>query len=176
MDTATKDSLPENLIDLTAKIVSAFVGSQNNTVSANDIPNIISSVHSALHSLGSPVAPQVRQEPAVSVRSSIKPDYIVCLEDGAKLKMLKRYIMTRFQMTPDQYRAKWGLSSDYPMTAPNYAEQRRSLAKKIGLGTIRSRGTEVASKPKVAKAPKTGAAPRRGRPKGSLNKPKLANA
>jgi predicted transcriptional regulator len=73
------------------------------------------------------------------VRSSVKPDYIVCLEDGKKLKMLKRHLMTHYQMTPDQYRHKWGLSSDYPMVAPNYAEQRRSLAKSIGLGTKRKR-------------------------------------
>ena len=79
--------------------------------------------------------PAARQEPAVSVRASIKPDFIVCLEDGKKLKMLKRHLMTHYQMTPDQYRAKWNLPADYPMVAPNYAEQRRSLAKKIGLGT-----------------------------------------
>ena len=78
-----------------------------------------------------------KQEPAVSIRSSIKPDYIVCLEDGKKLKMLKRHLMTHYQMTPEQYRAKWNLPADYPMVAPNYAEQRRSLAKKIGLGTKR---------------------------------------
>jgi predicted transcriptional regulator len=79
----------------------------------------------------------VKQEPAVSVRASIRPDYIVCLEDGKKLKMLKRHLMTHYQLTPDQYRAKWNLAADYPMVAPNYAEQRRSLAKKIGLGTKR---------------------------------------
>ena len=86
-------------------------------------------------------APAVKQEPAVSVRASIKPDYIVCLEDGKKLKMLKRHLMTHYQMTPDEYRQKWGLSADYPMVAPNYAEQRRALAKKIGLGTKRRRTT-----------------------------------
>ena len=78
-------------------------------------------------------------EPAVSVRSSIKPDYVVCLEDGKKLKMLKRHLMTHYNLTPDQYRQKWGLNADYPMVAPNYAEQRRALAKKIGLGTKRKR-------------------------------------
>ena len=86
----------------------------------------------------------VQLEPAVSVRSSIKPDYIVCLEDGKKLKMLKRHLMTHYQMTPDEYRQKWGLNGDYPMVAPNYAEQRRTLAKKIGLGTKRRRSGRAA--------------------------------
>ena len=97
-------------------------------------------------------APVEKQEPAVSVRSSIKPDYLVCLEDGKKMKMLKRYLMTHYQMTPDQYRAKWSLPADYPMVAPNYAEQRRTLAKKIGLGTKR-KGTGAAPE---AAAPKRG--------------------
>jgi predicted transcriptional regulator len=97
-------------------------------------------VHAALSGLATPAAaPEVKPEPAVSVRSSIKPDYIICLEDGKKLKMLKRHLMTHYQMTPEDYRAKWGLPADYPMVAPNYAEQRRSLAKKIGLGTKRRR-------------------------------------
>ncbi|WP_430983598.1 MucR family transcriptional regulator, partial [Escherichia coli] len=90
-------------------------------------------VHGALSNLGGPAPIEVvKQEPAVSVRSSIKPDFIVCLEDGKKLKMLKRHLMTHYQMTPEQYRAKWNLPADYPMVAPNYAEQRRTLAKKIG--------------------------------------------
>jgi predicted transcriptional regulator len=128
----------ETLITLTADIVSAHVS--NNSVSVNDLPQLIQNVHGALSGLGSQVAePEARPEPAVSIRSSIKPDYIVCLEDGKKLKMLKRHLMTHYQMTPDQYRQKWGLNSDYPMVAPNYAEQRRSLAKKIGLGTKRRR-------------------------------------
>jgi predicted transcriptional regulator len=97
-------------------------------------------VHAALAGLSQPApAPEVKLEPAVSVRSSIKPDYIICLEDGKKLKMLKRHLMTHYQMTPDDYRAKWSLPADYPMVAPNYAEQRRTLAKKIGLGTKRRR-------------------------------------
>ena len=83
--------------------------------------------------------PAPKPEPKVSIRSSIKPDYIVCLEDGKKLKMLKRHLMTHYNMTPDEYRQKWGLNADYPMVAPNYAEQRRTLAKKIGLGTKRRR-------------------------------------
>ncbi|HZG08940.1 MAG TPA: MucR family transcriptional regulator [Allosphingosinicella sp.] len=128
----------ETLITLTADIVSAHVS--NNSVAVNDLPLLIQNVHLALTGLGSKVeeAP-VRQEPKVSIRSSIKPDYIVCLEDGKKLKMLKRHLMTHYQMTPDEYRQKWGLNADYPMVAPNYAEQRRTLAKKIGLGTKRRR-------------------------------------
>lgn len=128
----------EMLITLTADIVAAHVS--NNSVAVSDLPLLIQNVHTALSSLGTvAVAPEVRPEPAVSVRASIKPDYIVCLEDGKKLKMLKRHLMTHYQMTPDDYRAKWNLPADYPMVAPNYAEQRRSLAKKIGLGTTRSR-------------------------------------
>jgi predicted transcriptional regulator len=132
------DNLAETLITLTADIVSAHVS--NNSVAVNDLPQLIQNVHNALSGLGTPVKePEAKQEPKVSIRSSIKPDYIVCLEDGKKLKMLKRHLMTHYQMTPDDYRQKWGLNSDYPMVAPNYAEQRRSLAKKIGLGTKRRR-------------------------------------
>jgi len=132
------NNLNETLITLTADIVSAHVS--NNSVAVNDLPTLIQNVHTALAGLGVAVAePETKPEPAVSVRSSIKPDYIVCLEDGKKLKMLKRHLMTHYQMTPDEYRAKWGLAPDYPMVAPNYAEQRRTLAKKIGLGTKRRR-------------------------------------
>ncbi len=128
--------IQETLITLTADIVAAHVS--NNSVAVSDLPQLISNVHNALKGLGGPVAePEVKQEPAVSIRASIKPDYIVCLEDGKKLKMLKRHLMTHYKMTPEQYRAKWNLPADYPMVAPNYAEQRRSLAKKIGLGTKR---------------------------------------
>jgi predicted transcriptional regulator len=128
--------LTETLITLTADIVSAHVS--NNDVTVNDVPGLIRNVHGALSQLGTAQPePEVKQEPAVSVRASIKPDYIVCLEDGKKLKMLKRHLMTHYQLTPEQYRAKWNLPADYPMVAPNYAEQRRSLAKKIGLGTRR---------------------------------------
>src|SRR3712207_4810995 len=135
---ADSNDTTETLITLTADIVSAHVS--NNSVAVNDLPNLIQNVHNALTGLGTKPEPApVKQEPAVSIRSSVKPDYIVCLEDGKKLKMLKRHLMTHYQMTPDEYRAKWGLSADYPMVAPNYAEQRRSLAKKIGLGTKRRR-------------------------------------
>ena len=133
-----QEDFPEALIALTADIVSAHVS--NNSVAVNDLPVLIQNVHDALSGLGEPAEePQAKQEPAVSIRASIKPDYIVCLEDGKKLKMLKRHLMTHYNMTPDEYRQKWGLNADYPMVAPNYAEQRRALAKKIGLGTKRRR-------------------------------------
>ena len=123
----------EALITLAADIVSAHV--QNNRVAVGDLPQLIESVHAALAGLGSTPAPTPEtSKPAVPIRSSVKPDYIVCLEDGKKLKMLKRHLMIRYQMTPTDYRAKWGLPADYPMVAPNYAEKRRDLAKKIGLG------------------------------------------
>lgn len=100
-----------------------------------DLPRLIENVFGALNDLGSEAAPaEEPATPAVPIRSSIKPDYIVCLEDGKKLKMLKRHLMTHYQMTPEQYRTKWKLPADYPMVAPNYAEKRRSLAKSIGLG------------------------------------------
>ncbi|WP_423605783.1 MucR family transcriptional regulator [Sphingomonas sp. MS122] len=132
-----QNDMQETLVTLTADIVAAHVS--NNSVAVSDLPLLIANVHGALAGLGTKAAePEVKkQEPAVSIRSSIKPDYIVCLEDGKKLKMLKRHLMTHYQMTPEQYRAKWNLPADYPMVAPNYAEQRRSLAKKIGLGTKR---------------------------------------
>ncbi|MDJ0277171.1 MucR family transcriptional regulator [Sphingomonas sp. 2R-10] len=126
----------DTLIALTADIVAAHVG--NNNIDVGEIPTLIREVHGALATLGTPAdEPAARPEPAVAIRASIKPDYIVCLEDGRKLKMLKRHLMTHFNMTPEQYRAKWNLPADYPMVAPNYAEQRRTLAKQIGLGTQR---------------------------------------
>ena len=128
----------DTLLTLTADIVAAHVS--NNSVAVNDLPQLIQNVHAALTGISSTTsAPEARPEPKVSIRSSIKPDYIVCLEDGKKQKMLKRHLMTNHGMTPDQYRQKWGLAADYPMVAPNYAEQRRTLAKSIGLGTKRRR-------------------------------------
>jgi predicted transcriptional regulator len=133
-----QDEFGETLITLTADIVSAHVS--NNSVAVSDLPLLINNVHGALRALGGgKEEPAPKPEPAVSIRSSIKPDYVVCLEDGKKLKMLKRHLMTHYNMTPDEYRQKWGLPADYPMVAPNYAEQRRTLAKKIGLGTKRRR-------------------------------------
>jgi predicted transcriptional regulator len=135
----------DTLLTLTADIVAAHVS--NNSVAVNDLPNLIQNVHGALTGISSSSsAPEARPEPKVSIRSSIKPDYIVCLEDGKKQKMLKRHLMTNHGMTPDEYRQKWGLAADYPMVAPNYAEQRRTLAKSIGLGTKR-RKTRGRGKP-----------------------------
>ncbi|GAA3893641.1 MucR family transcriptional regulator [Sphingomonas limnosediminicola] len=135
---ADLETTDDTLLTLTADIVAAHVS--NNSVAVNDLPVLIQNVHSALTGIShTAAAPEVRPEPKVSIRSSIKPDYIVCLEDGKKLKMLKRHLMTHYNLTPDQYRQKWGLSADYPMVAPNYAEQRRTLAKSIGLGTKRKR-------------------------------------
>ena len=123
----------ENLITLTADIVSAHV--ENNQVALGDLPGLISKVYSAMARLGSPAAvPVVEQMPAVSIRSSVKPDYIVCLEDGKRLKMLKRYLRTRYDLSPDDYRQRWGLGPDYPMVAPAYAARRSAFAKQIGLG------------------------------------------
>lgn len=132
MDTPRND-MSETLITLTSDIVAAHVS--NNSVSVGDLAALISNVYGALAGLGQsvPVA-EVPPEPAVSIRSSVKPDHIVCLEDGKKLKMLKRHLMTHYNLTPEQYRARWNLPADYPMVAPNYAEKRRELAKKIGLG------------------------------------------
>jgi predicted transcriptional regulator len=136
----------ELLITLTADIVAAHVS--NNSVAVSDVPTLIGNVHSALAGLsGAPAAAAVALEPAVPIRLSVKKDYIVCLDDGKKLKMLKRHLMTHYGMTPDDYRAKWGLPADYPMVAPAYAEQRRVLAKAIGLGRAPGSGR----KKKVAK-------------------------
>ena len=132
------DNLRDTLVTLTADIVAAHVS--NNSVAVNDLPLLISNVHGALSGLSGMGGEEPRPEPKVPVRASIKPDYIVCLEDGKRLKMLKRHLMTHYNLTPDQYRQKWGLAADYPMVAPNYAEQRRTLAKAIGLGTKRRKG------------------------------------
>jgi predicted transcriptional regulator len=144
---ADNNDAQEFLATLTADIVSAHVS--NNSVNTAELPGLISSVYASLAGLGGvSVIVEEKQVPAVSVRSSIKPDYIVCLEDGKRLKMLKRHLMTHYGMTPDDYRTKWGLAADYPMVAPNYAEQRRMLAKQIGLGT---KGRGGGRKPGVRK-------------------------
>jgi predicted transcriptional regulator len=129
------------LMQLTADIVASHVS--NNTVAVSDLPVLIRQVYDSLAGLGKPATaemPAERPTPAVPVRRSVHPDYIICLEDGKKLKMLKRHLKTAYNMSPEQYRERWGLAADYPMVAPNYAEQRRELAKKIGLGTTRRRG------------------------------------
>ena len=125
---------PNDLLRMSVEIVSAYVS--NNSITAAQIPDVINSVHEALSSLNgqSRASRTETQKPAVSIRRSIHPDYIVCLEDGKKLKMLKRHLRAAYGLSPDEYRAKWGLSSDYPMVAPNYAQQRSVFAKEIGLG------------------------------------------
>lgn len=129
----TSQITAEVLITLTSDIVSAHVA--NNNVNIADVPALITSVYGTLATLGEVVViAEEEPTPAVSVRASVKPDYLVCLEDGKKMKMLKRYLRTHYNMSPDEYRARWGLPANYPMVAPNYAETRRDLAKKIGLG------------------------------------------
>lgn len=126
-------------IELTAQIVSAYVG--NNPVSSAEIANLIGQVHAALKRVsgGQMTAPPEPAKPAVPVKRSISSDYIVCLEDGKKFKSLKRHLRTQYNMTPEQYREKWGLPADYPMVAPNYAAARSQLAKQMGLGQQRRR-------------------------------------
>ncbi len=146
MDNFENDT-SEMLITLTSDIVAAHVS--NNSVSVDEVPTLISKIYGALAELGTKDEPvEERPEPAVSIRASVKPDYIVCLEDGKKFKMLKRHLMTRYNMTPDDYRARWNLPADYPMVAPNYAATRRDLAKKIGLG--RKPGQKRGSKKNTA--------------------------
>ena len=146
MDNIETD-MSETLITLTSDIVAAHVS--NNNVPLEDLPSLITNVYGALAGLGvAVVVEKEKPEPAVSVRASVKPDYIVCLEDGKKLKMLKRHLMTHYNMTPDDYRQRWNLPADYPMVAPNYAEKRRELAKKIGLG--RKPNVRRGRKPKAA--------------------------
>ena len=130
------------VIEMTADIVSAYVG--NNTVSAAELPALIQSVHRALAGVsgGAEVVEAAPRDPAVPIRRSITPDFIICLEDGKKLKMLKRHLRTTYNMTPDEYRVKWALPPDYPMVAPNYAAQRSDFAKKIGLGRKAGETTE----------------------------------
>ncbi|MGK9167628.1 MucR family transcriptional regulator [Inquilinus limosus] len=136
---------------LTVQIVAAHVAYNN--VAANDLPALIDQVYNALSGLGKPVEPvKERPQPAVPIKKSVTPDHIVCLEDGKKLKMLKRHLKTAYNLTPDEYRERWGLPADYPMVAPNYASQRSALAKTIGLGTRRP-ATAPAPQPEPA-APK----------------------
>lgn len=128
------DNKYDEILTLTGEIVAAYVS--NNPVQAGDLPNIIKNIHATLGSLtGAPVAEiPTALKPAVPVKKSVTPEYLICLEDGKKLKMLKRYLRSRYGLTPDQYRAKWNLPADYPMVASNYAAQRSEFAKKIGLG------------------------------------------
>ena len=121
------------LLELTTEIVSAHVA--NNSVAMAEMPTLIQDVYKTLMQLSTGETGVEKPKPAVPIKKSIFPDFIVCLEDGKKLKMLKRHLKTAYNMTPEEYRERWGLSSDYPMVAPNYAKHRSALAKKIGLGT-----------------------------------------
>ena len=129
----------DGLVELTAKIVSAYVG--NNTIGIGDIPALIQETHTALSRLGGSPVTLEREEskPKVAPKKSVLPDYIICLEDGQRFKSLKRHLRTHYDLTPEQYRAKWDLPHDYPMVAPNYARARSDLAKKMGLGTRRDK-------------------------------------
>ncbi len=131
----TEDTaLREDTLVLTTEIVTAYLS--NNSVKSDDIPGLIRAIHGTLNTLGRESATPVEVElkPAVPIKKSVTPEYIICLEDGKKLKMLKRYIRTRYNLTPEEYRAKWNLPADYPMVAPDYANKRSEFAKQIGLG------------------------------------------
>ncbi|TNE67117.1 MAG: MucR family transcriptional regulator [Alphaproteobacteria bacterium] len=133
-----KDTMREEMLALTTDIVASHVA--NNTVTVDELPNLIRQVYGTLMGLGGQAAAaEEKPEPAVPIKKSITPNFIICLEDGKKLKMLKRHLKTQYDMTPEEYRERWGLPADYPMVAPNYAEQRRELAKKIGLGRARKK-------------------------------------
>ncbi|WP_085902556.1 MucR family transcriptional regulator [Kiloniella majae] len=134
----SEDNSSLELVELTTSLVSAHVS--NNSVAMSDLPQLIREVYGTLSTLGQEEKKEPeRPTPAVSVKKSITPEFIVCLEDGKKLKMLKRHLKTAYNMTPEEYRERWGLPQDYPMVAPNYAKQRSSLAKQIGLGTKANR-------------------------------------
>jgi predicted transcriptional regulator len=142
MDTqAIEQVSPEEILRMTAEVVSAYLS--NNVLPAAQISEVIQAVHGSLNALGSRQNELAAEppRPAVPVKKSVTPDYIVCLEDGKKLKMLKRHLRSTYNMTPDEYRTKWGLPSDYPMVAPNYAKQRSEFAKKIGLGRNSGKGS-----------------------------------
>jgi len=138
------DDSDDTLLTLTADIVAAHVS--NNTVAVNDLPNLIQNVHGALSAVaGRTSGPEPKPEPKVSIRASVKPDYIVCMECGRKQKTLRRHLMSAHGMSPDQYRKDYGLPDSYPLTAPNYSERRREMAKSIGLGRIRSDRAKAAA-------------------------------
>ncbi len=139
-----EDEQSPEFLELTTRIVAAHVA--NNPIVAAELPSVIATVHQALATLG-PEEAAPRPEPAVPIKQSVKPEYIVCLDDGKKLKMLKRHLRTSYDMSPDEYRERWGLPRDYPMVAPNYAKQRSALAKKIGLGRKPGKKRKHAAKP-----------------------------
>ncbi len=138
------DKPSPELLEHTTRIVAAHVA--KNPIAVTDVPGLIATVHQALAALG-PEEAAAKPKPAVPIKQSVKPEYIVCLDDGKKLKMLKRHLKTAYNMTPDDYRKRWGLPSDYPMVAPNYAAMRSKLAKKIGLG--RKAGTKMKARRKA---------------------------
>lgn len=143
---------PDKLTRLTVGVIAAYVS--NNVVPRDELPGLIDSIRRSLAAIGSPPEPAIApQTPAVPIRKSVQDDYIVCLEDGKKFKSLKRHLMTHYNMTPDEYRQKWGLSADYPMVAPGYAAARSALAKLMGLG--RKKVEPVAPKKARGKAAKT---------------------
>ena len=164
-DASNLDAKTSEVLGLTTEIVAAHVS--NNTVAMSDLPNLIEQVYKTLSNVDKGLETQSeRPTPAVSLRKSVTPEYIICLEDGKKLKMLKRHLMTHYQMTPADYRSKWNLPADYPMVAPNYAEQRRTLAKSIGLGS-KPKGSSAAASAKATKS----APVRRGSPKSTEGQP-----
>ncbi len=133
------DNLPHSdVMQLTTQVVAAYVG--HNSVGEAEIPEVIKSVYASLSGLNSPTeaVAKAKEKPAVPIKKSITPDYLICLEDGMKFKMLKRHLRATYGLNPEDYRARWGLGSDYPMVAPNYAKQRSAIAKKIGLGKHRA--------------------------------------
>ena len=137
------DGSSDQVLGLTAQIVAAHV--RHNSVAPDALPGLIQEVYRALASVGQPTAPAAKPEPAVPVKQSIRQDRIICLEDGKGFSMLKRHLMTDHKLTPQQYREKWGLPRDYPMVAPNYAQTRSALAKKIGLGRKAGRPAKKAA-------------------------------
>ena len=143
------DKPTAELLEHTTRIVAAHVA--NNPIAAAELPSVIATVHQALAALG-PEEAAAKPKPAVPIKQSVKPEYIVCLDDGKKLKMLKRHLKTAYNMTPAEYRERWGLPRDYPMVAPNYAKKRSELAKKIGLG--RKPGPKVKAQRKIKKPTK----------------------
>ena len=139
MTQEVSDNLPHaEVLQMTTKVVSAYVG--HNSVGETQIPEVIKSVYASLAGLDSHMEPgaKAKEKPAVPIKKSITPDYVICLEDGMKFKMLKRHLRTTYGLSPEDYRARWGLGSDYPMVAPNYAKRRSAIAKKIGLGKRRA--------------------------------------
>jgi MucR family transcriptional regulator, transcriptional regulator of exopolysaccharide biosynthesis len=147
------DSKPQDLLALTTEIVASFVG--HNAVATNDVPTLIASVFRSLSAVGQAESEKAVEAPtpAVPIKRSVQQDFIICLEDGKKLKMLKRHLATRYSMTPEDYRRRWGLARDYPMVAPAYAAQRSALAREIGLGRKPAATRPAAEPPPTAKTP-----------------------